>query len=132
MQPRNSIATPDWKLVSEWPSRAARSFSASAEGVKGFCRSATPLFNTPWWMAAFSVQAEAKSALVVFQMQNADGKLHSLLVLPFRSTWFGGGSLMAAQKTPNSLTAFIKSWKSTGFTTKGLTPNWYHQPEPGA
>jgi hypothetical protein len=29
----------------------------------------------------------------------------------------GGGSLMAAQKMPSSLTAFMNSAKSTGFTT---------------
>jgi hypothetical protein len=36
-------------------SRTSRTLRASAEGVNGFCKSSTPLVNTPCWMMVFSV-----------------------------------------------------------------------------
>ena len=51
---------------------------------------------------------------VIFKVQNSERRIHRayrFLTLP------GGGSLITAQNTPSSFTAFTKSWKSTGFVT---------------
>jgi hypothetical protein len=49
---------------------------------------------------------------IVLKQQNSQLRPHdNYFMLP------GGGSLIIAQKTPSSLTALTKAWKSTGLTT---------------
>jgi len=64
---------------------------------------------------------------IILQMQNMQGACHSTAFAGaggraaggFCATR-GGGSLTAAQNTPKLFTAFMKSTKSTGFTTIGV------------
>ena len=66
---------------------------------------------------------EFRIVQVILEMEYVNWRIHgalcsyeTFLIVP------GGGSLMAAQKTPTSETAFTKALKSTGLTTYALTP----------